>query len=423
MEINPWMVNSVQDFSCLKCPECAYFTKEEIYFEDHATSKHPLSAVLFEKIKPTSTFEQIQKVQEKVFEGENHVSVSDIKEEPNELHSFEEDQLNICDTNTFQGGHFLSGLKQEENQKITERNDYAYAKLKENIASLDDDFQADTLEYEKAAIYSCTLCEYKTDCQRKLRYHLGFQFKCNDCGEKFHGKNGRQKINIHWKTHHSKSVELPLPMKALSEKELSDEPFEAQHEFPCSLCGYKAQDEYDFKDHMESTHVVNDSKLHECSLCEFKNNSVFKFNSHLKNHKFYQCLNCENFFHGPNSRALFSMHLKKAQEKNPENACDGQHEITCDICKFKCNTGDNFKTHFESEHEEKGGESYDCSLCGNFKAPSVPKLINHLKSHYKCTYCDKNFQGPCSIRDLKRHMRRTHLNPAYRVYHIKMHQK
>ena len=418
MENNPWRVESIQDFSCLKCPECAYFTKHESYFEVHAIETHPLSAILFDKTKPIRTYKET--VNKKVLDGKDHVSVGDIKKEPNELHSFEEDPLNFFDPNAFQGGHFMSGLEQEENQETAKRNDYA--KLKENIAELDDDYQADTLECDKAAIYSCTLCDYKTDFQRKLRYHLGFQFKCNDCGEKFHGKNGKQKIDIHWKTHHSKSVELPTPMKALSAKELSDEPFEAQHEFPCGLCGYKSQDEYDFKGHMESTHVTNDGKLHDCALCEFKNNSIVKFNSHLKNHKHYRCLNCENYFHGPNSRTLFSMHLKTAKECDTETLCVGQHEITCDICKFKCNSGDDFKTHFVEEHEVKGGESYDCSLCNNFKAPSVQRLIKHLKSHYKCTYCDKNFQGISSIRNLKRHMRQTHLNPAYRVYHFYMNQ-
>ena len=46
---NPWKVESIQDFSCLKCPECAFFTKEENYFENHAIKKHPLSAVFFDE--------------------------------------------------------------------------------------------------------------------------------------------------------------------------------------------------------------------------------------------------------------------------------------------------------------------------------------------------------------------------------------
>ena len=49
MDINPWIVDSVQAFYCLKCPECPFYTKEETYFQNHAMSDHPLSAMLFGK--------------------------------------------------------------------------------------------------------------------------------------------------------------------------------------------------------------------------------------------------------------------------------------------------------------------------------------------------------------------------------------
>ena len=48
LDENPWKVKSIKDFSCLKCPECVFFTKEQNYFEDHAIANHPLSAILFE---------------------------------------------------------------------------------------------------------------------------------------------------------------------------------------------------------------------------------------------------------------------------------------------------------------------------------------------------------------------------------------
>ena len=48
---NPWRVDSIQEFSCLKCPECDYFNKKESFFKDHAISNHPLSSVLFDKTK------------------------------------------------------------------------------------------------------------------------------------------------------------------------------------------------------------------------------------------------------------------------------------------------------------------------------------------------------------------------------------
>ena len=48
---NPWRVNSVQAFLCLKCPECDYNTNQETFFQDHAVENHPLSIALFGKIK------------------------------------------------------------------------------------------------------------------------------------------------------------------------------------------------------------------------------------------------------------------------------------------------------------------------------------------------------------------------------------
>ena len=44
---NPWQVDSIQAFSCFKCPECAFNTKKEDIFEDHTIENHPLSLVLF----------------------------------------------------------------------------------------------------------------------------------------------------------------------------------------------------------------------------------------------------------------------------------------------------------------------------------------------------------------------------------------
>ena len=45
--INPWLVESVQAFTYLKCPECIFDTKEIHNFQAHALENHPLSIVLF----------------------------------------------------------------------------------------------------------------------------------------------------------------------------------------------------------------------------------------------------------------------------------------------------------------------------------------------------------------------------------------
>ena len=52
MTKNPWIVESLEAFACLKCPECVFHTKEENNFQDHAVKHHPLSLVLFALFSP-----------------------------------------------------------------------------------------------------------------------------------------------------------------------------------------------------------------------------------------------------------------------------------------------------------------------------------------------------------------------------------
>ena len=47
MNDNPWLVNSLQDFAFLHCPECHFMSKEDKSFQYHATESHPLSYVFF----------------------------------------------------------------------------------------------------------------------------------------------------------------------------------------------------------------------------------------------------------------------------------------------------------------------------------------------------------------------------------------
>ena len=58
MTANPWQVESIHEFSCLKCPECGFDTKEENLFENHATENHPLSFVFFVKKSDEEEFDK-----------------------------------------------------------------------------------------------------------------------------------------------------------------------------------------------------------------------------------------------------------------------------------------------------------------------------------------------------------------------------
>ena len=47
MSANPWLVENIQEFSFLNCPECAFKVKEEDTFQDHAVRNHSQSSALF----------------------------------------------------------------------------------------------------------------------------------------------------------------------------------------------------------------------------------------------------------------------------------------------------------------------------------------------------------------------------------------
>ena len=40
---NPWLVENLDDFNFLCCPECAYKSKDDKAFIEHAIEKHPKS--------------------------------------------------------------------------------------------------------------------------------------------------------------------------------------------------------------------------------------------------------------------------------------------------------------------------------------------------------------------------------------------
>ena len=55
MADNPWIADNLQAFLFLNCPECAFKTKKQTFFQSHAIRNHPLSCVFFESINDNST--------------------------------------------------------------------------------------------------------------------------------------------------------------------------------------------------------------------------------------------------------------------------------------------------------------------------------------------------------------------------------
>ena len=128
LDENPWKVKSIKDFSCLKCPECVFFTKEQNYFEDHAIANHPLSAILFEsnpkinnrglparkRKKNSLIFSEDFCRGEEVLDDVDHINVGDMKKEPTDLDP-SKDPFDICDANVkHKDEHFKSSPTKSE---------------------------------------------------------------------------------------------------------------------------------------------------------------------------------------------------------------------------------------------------------------------------------------------------------------------
>ena len=110
---NPWKVESIQNFSCLKCPECTFFAKEENDFEIHAVANHPLSAALFDKTMVSS--EIIVPEKEEVLGDVSDFNVFNTNKDSIVLNTSEDDPFDFKTTNIQeQGTHFMSSLTRDD---------------------------------------------------------------------------------------------------------------------------------------------------------------------------------------------------------------------------------------------------------------------------------------------------------------------
>ena len=69
MDYNPWQVDTIQEFSYYKCPECSFEIQEEQFFQSHAVENHPLSYVFFGKNDEEGEFNDPIKVEDFTSDG------------------------------------------------------------------------------------------------------------------------------------------------------------------------------------------------------------------------------------------------------------------------------------------------------------------------------------------------------------------
>ena len=333
MTANPWQVESIHEFSCLKCPECGFDTKEENLFENHATENHPLSFVFFVK---KSDEEEFNKNRVK----EEPISDSSDMEENN-------DDEKLVKNMQFLPLHYPEVSLTEENSIID------ISKIKKEIPF------ADPLDIIVNAISNPD--QYlKQDAYGNLEKHSL---------NKSHNNSTKKSYRLHRCSYCKACFDVPSKLK-----QHIDAVHEGKKLFKCTLCDASFGWNGNLKNHVESVHEKK--KPFKCSQCE----SSFCKNSNLKQHiklvheglRPFVCPICLNSFQ-----------YKVDVKKHIESVHEGKKPFTCTICNSSYTRKLSLRQHIATVHE--GNKPYACTLC---KSSYTRKLT--LRKHMATVHEVKN---------------------------------
>ena len=220
MEYNPWLVESIQAFYYLKCPECSFDTQEETNFQDHAIENHPLSFALFGKSE-TDNFEQI-------------LNTSLSEDDPNLIensYNIKQEYDEITDNDTNYDHQNLEHQNYEHQNYEHQNYEHFVIPMKKEIdINLKNESSKDSvpilpLKKQKVKIkkvkkekkeskprgrpvkksYNCIVCENVFDSKSDLKLHFSSvhdgikSFKCPKCDATYKSRQGLSdhKILVH----------------------------------------------------------------------------------------------------------------------------------------------------------------------------------------------------------------------------------
>ncbi|XP_038220385.1 zinc finger protein 660-like [Zerene cesonia] len=222
--------------------------------------------------------------------------------------------------------------------------------------------------------YSCKLCDYSTDSNRRYRYHMDkhrtANVQCKECGNTFVNTTG---LKNHMRTIH----------KALARVHA------------CDVCGKRYRRRNSLLAHAQ-THTHTHAYCESCDRT-FRTHTTLL--NHLKMHskhvsddvKRYICDECGKKF--LKKRSLQD-HIDFDHLKNSKYSCDKCSKV------FKCHSG--LKRHTQYVHEKvRPPRNKMCDHCGRgFTSTSI--LISHIRTHtgerpLHCTLCPATFAHSAAL--------------------------
>ena len=282
--INPWLVENVQAFAFLNCPECPFKEKELAVFQDHALRNHPQSSVLFDsKINveeiPLSniiTFDNSENLENITYETvstQNQIILQDpsiiLKDASNEqievIVKVLDEQPQLPPTTIRQTNYLYKSeplTESDHKNKILSGFQGSRKKTKQSVDAL-----IDVLNELSDDKYKCVMCDEMFSDTKLMRNH---------CKEAHGDKDG----NIVCPFCDKKFTELFRFNKHFKERHI-EKPKEA-----CKICGKVIQAGI-MKRHMKVAHTDRTKKIYKCELCDFRTHTKVYIGNHMTNKHTY----------------------------------------------------------------------------------------------------------------------------------------
>ena len=418
LEINPWNVQSLQAFLCLKCPECVFDTKEKVSFENHAIENHPLSSVLFGKtVKEEKTFDKEFDLRDPLLADK--MDSEDLQWEP--------DYLDYCESKLEEGpdhsrarfdssGAFLgygytehnvetNGIKQlKKTSKIghKKKDGNECPICKEVLETQSSKMEHVSLMHPERKIHDCHYCDFKCLILNTLKKHKARKHP-EHCDPKLLPKtsnNSTTRICQVCKEKFSTRI-------GMMEHYISNHP--DTKVYSCQFCGVKQLGGRNLEKHITRKHPEQESYIPHsgkkagyrmCPICKlsFKSRSLMMehFPSVHPEEKIYNCSLCDE--HYLNVKGL-QKHIFRTHERKITS-------LGCSFCGKDFLSKQDLKNHIDTEHETK---EYECSKC-DAKFRSQEGLQSHIEyvhegKRYQCTTCGEVLE---SITKLESHTAQVH---------------
>lgn len=370
MSFNPWLVESLQDFSYFCCPECVYRSQGEYEFQAHAIQNHPQAQEFF-------------KSAEKIKEEDDD---DDQEEAP-----FDDMKPEAFDSNDDDDAEEEEDVP-SEGKKLDYRCFFCPESFKRKYLLKSHQEEAHTDGFGRLPDVKCDQCDKFFATQQMLKAHKSRvhskNTKCPECSEMFAKNEIKQHL---YNAHPDKDFlyhKCDLCDFATYSKECLKAHVSYKHQakkYICEKCSMAFRFPYFLKQH-DCDGTLSPTVATKCDLCDTKFLSREEATEHYKN------------VHDQELPEYFSMKRRGARKNDPQ-ACPECNEMFSGLVYLH--------QHYTTTHggvlpSMQGRLSFMCEFCPkvyfNKSRLKVHQRTAHLgfprrkrsyTSKQKCPHCDK----------------------------------